>query len=194
MKRLTEVLVSWGPLGIFILTLLDSAGVPNPGAMDALFLLLAVADPSKAYLCAALAVVGSLIGSMILFYIARKGGEPYLAKVTSGPRGTKFRTWFQRYGLVTVFIPALLPIPMPLKAFVICSGALGVPPLWYFLVVLAARVPRYFGLAYLGAQLGKNSLGWLNTHKWHMLEFAAGLAVFLFLLIRLAERIRRTEA
>ena len=76
---------------------------------------------------AALALAGSLIGCFILFYIARRGGEVYMAKYTSSGRGARFKTWFQHYGLLTIFIPALVPIPMPLKVFVICAGALASP-------------------------------------------------------------------
>ena len=35
---------------------------------------------------------------------------------------------FQHYGMLTVFISAISPIPMPMKLFVISSGALGVRP------------------------------------------------------------------
>ena len=53
-----------------------------------------------------------------------------------------FRTWFMRYGLVTVFIPALLPIPfLPFKAFAACAGALGVTRT-RFLLVLPPRAFR----------------------------------------------------
>ena len=90
----------------------------------------------------------------------------------------KFRAWFQRYGLVTVFIPALVPmVPLPMKVFVLCAGALAVSP-WTFLAVVAAgKVPRMFGLAYLGKSLGENSTQWLKDHRWH---FVVG-AVVLFI-------------
>ena len=133
---------------------------------------------------AALTLVGSLIGCFILFYIARRGGEAYLAKYTASGRGARFKTWFQRYGLLTVFIPALVPIPMPLKAFIICAGAMGISPWAYLRVLLAARIPRYFALAYLGSQLGTQSWPWLKAHALHMLAFAVVLFVFLYLLVK----------
>ncbi len=63
--------------------------------------------------------------------------------------------WFQKYGLVTVFVPALVPLPfLPFKAFAACAGAMGVSR-WRFLGVLAVgRILRYLGLAYLGVKLG----------------------------------------
>src|SRR5688500_19839856 len=48
--------------------------------------------------------------------ISRRGGEWYLRKRGSNPRSQRFRRWFDKYGLLTVFISALVPLPvMPMK-------------------------------------------------------------------------------
>ena len=189
MKRIRDALVSWGPLGLFALALIESAGIPNPGGTDAVLLVLTIARPEIALLCAVLATAGSLIGSAIFFEITSKGGEALLAKYTSGGRGGKFKAWYRRYGLVTVFISALLPIPvMPFKVFAACAGAMGVKRARYLLVLAAARLPRYAGLAFLGAQLGENSTVWLRSHLWHMGGFAVVLFIALYALVRRADR------
>src|SRR5579863_2291359 len=116
MRHLRDVLVSWGPLGVLLLATVESAGIPNPGGTDALLLVLAIARPQQAMLCAVLAAAGSLIGSVIFYEITRRGGEKFLAKYAAGGGTQRFREWFARYGLITVFIPALLPIPiLPFK-------------------------------------------------------------------------------
>lgn len=189
MKAFLEMLKAWGPGGVLALAIVESAGIPNPGGTDALLLFLTISNPARAWTCAALATVGSLIGSAIFYRVIRKGGEIYLDRRTSSGRGAKFKAWFLRYGLATVFVCALLPIPvLPLKAFILCAAAMGVPMRRYLLVMLAARLPRYFGLAYLGRELGEHSSAWLKQHVWHMAVFAALLFVFLFLVIRLSER------
>jgi membrane protein DedA with SNARE-associated domain len=187
LKRLAAKLAAWGPGGVFLLAFLDSAGVPVPATVDALLMLTAVASPATAYLTAAAAVAGSLLGSLVLFSLARKGGEMYLARHTESPRAKKFRAWFGRYGLVTVFIPKLLPIPLPTKVFVVSAGALGVQRGKFLAVVLAARIPRYVALAYLGSKLGEDSVPWLKQHVWHMMGVAAILFALLFLLVRWAD-------
>ena len=185
MRHLRDVLVSWGPLGILLLAAVESAGIPNPGGTDALLLLLAIARPQDAMLCALLAAIGSLIGSAIFYEITRKGGEKFLAKYTTGSSGQRFREWFGRYGLITVFIPALLPIPiMPFKVFAACAGVMCVPRYRFFLVLAAARFPRYLALAYLGQQLGENSSAWLKSHVWHLLALAAASGLALYALVR----------
>lgn len=192
MKDFVATLVAWGPPGLLVLAALDSAGIPIPAAVDALLMVLAANSPSTAYIAAAMALVGSLCGSMFLFLIARKGGEKYLEKHTIGERGQKLRQWFQHYGLLTVFISAISPIPMPMKLFVISAGALGVHPRSFFLTVLAARIPRYGALAYLGSQLGTEAGTYLKSHAWQIGGILLLLFAVLFACVKIMDR-RRGE-
>ncbi|MBL8294610.1 MAG: VTT domain-containing protein [Bryobacterales bacterium] len=189
MRKLALWLQAFGPPGAFAISLIDSAGIPLPGGVDAIMVLTAITNPGLATLSAFLAVVGSAIGCMILFLIARKGGEVYLERHASSPLALKFRAWFGRFGLLTVFIPALVPIPgLPVKVFVLSAGALGVRPRSFLLTILAARAPRYFGLAFLGAQLGDNALPWLTAHAWHLAVFSAMLFAALYLAVKRLDR------
>lgn len=166
--------------------------MPLPAAVDALLIATAVVNPKAAMLSAFTAVLGSAIGCMILFYLARKGGEAYLERHTQSENAAKFSAWFQTYGLITVFVPCLLPIPMPLKVFVLSAGALGVKPLHFLGVVVAARVPRYFGLAWLGMHLGHDAGAWIKSHVVHLCVFAALLALALYLAVKLTARESRS--
>src|SRR5579862_4201423 len=169
--------------------MVESAGIPNPGGTDFLLLFITAARPEDAVLTAALAVVGSLVGSLFFFELLRRGGEKFLAKYTASGRGLRFRAWFLRYGLITVFIPALLPIPiLPFKVFAACAGATCVPRKRFLAVMFAARVPRYFALAYLGLTVGEHSGQWIKDHIWYLLAFAVALATALSLLVRRANR------
>lgn len=195
MNDFLETLKSWGAFGAFLVALIDGAGLPNPGGPDYLLLFLGWKSPSTAYLCAATTCAGSLLGIMFLYWLARKGGEQYLDRKASGPRAMRLRRWFKRYGLVTVFIPALVPVvPLPLKVFVLSAGALGVRPLTFLATVAAGRVPRYFGLAWVAKSLSGDPRGWLAAHKWDFVIAAAVLLVFSVALIRIAERYRAAKA
>ena len=189
MHHFLEVLKELGPLGVLILSVVESLGIPNPGGTDFLLLFIAASRPDTAMLSAFLAIAGSLAGSMFFFEVLHRGGERLLAKYTSSGRGQRFQAWFLRYGLITVFIPAFLPIPiLPYKVFAACAAALGVPRLRFLAVLVAARVPRYLALAYLGAKLGADSGTWLRAHMWHLLAFAALLTLTLTFLVRRANR------
>lgn len=192
MRHFVETLRALGPFGVLILAVLDSAGVPVVGGVDALLIWVSVTNPGAAYAAAAMAVVGSLMGSLFLFFLARKGGEAYLDKYTSTPSGRRLKAWFLEYGLLTIFVPAVVPIiPMPLKVFILSAGALGVSPPVFGLVLLVARLIRYFLLAWLGLRLGDQTLPYLKGHLWQLLGLAAALFVGLYLLIKLLDRRRR---
>lgn len=155
------------------------------GGVDAVIVLIAVASHAQAYLAALAAILGSLVGSLILFVIARKGGEEYHRRHTSTARGNRFRAWFHEFGLLTVFVPAFVPIiPLPLKIFIISAGALEESPVTFSIVLLAARVPRYLFLAWLGTRLGENTLPFLRQHLWELILFACALFVGLYFLVR----------
>jgi membrane protein YqaA with SNARE-associated domain len=194
MRHFRDILVSWGPLGLLLWSAMESAGIPNPGGTDFMLLALAVALPSKAFLCAVMAIVGSLTGSVVFYEITRRGGEKLLARYTSTGRGARFREWFRRYGLATVFVAALLPVPiMPFKVFAACAGATGVGRTRFFLTLAAARIPRYFALAYLCVKLGEDSTDWVRSHAWHMAGFAFALLVGIYFLLKYMDRPRVFE-
>jgi len=173
-----------------LLAVVDSFGAPMVGGVDAVVILVAVADHSRAYWGAGAAILGSLIGSMGLFYVARRGGEAYLERHTSRGRGAKFRAWFQEYGLLTVFVPAFVVIPMPMKVFVLSAGAFGVRPRTFLIVLAAARVPRYLFLAWLGTRLGNQTGPYLREHIWQFGGFALVLFAVLYVGIKLVHRRR----
>ena len=136
--------MAFGPLGILILALLDSA-VPVAGVFDVLIAVFAAQRPAIGWWCAVCAVIGSTAGNYVLLQTARRGGDAggfrrrRRRSVSTGTtRGKKFRAWFERYGLITVFIPALLPFPLPLKLFVISAGALGTRTRAFLMVVILA--------------------------------------------------------
>jgi membrane protein DedA with SNARE-associated domain len=189
MKTFLNTLVSWGPAGMFLAALLDGAGLPIPGGVDALIIFLSASLPEDTYWFALVATLGSVIGNFILFLAAQRGGRAFLEKRSRSPRSQRFRRWFDRYGLTTVFVAALVPLPvMPLKIFVLSSGALGSNPLRFVLVFLSARIPRYLGLALLGRAMGNNAIDYLKHHVWHLVGFAVLLFAVLAYLMRYMDK------
>ena len=189
MKKFLSGLVGWGLPGLFVAASLDGAGLPIPGGVDVLVIFLASQAPEDAIRLAMVAVVGSVIGNFFLFALARRGGQAFLEKRSSSKTSRRFRRWFGRYGLLTVFVSALVPLPvMPMKIFVLSSGALGSPPLRFLLTFLGARIPRYLGLAMLGRAMGSNAMDYLKHHVWHLVGFAAALFAVLALIVRYADR------
>jgi membrane protein YqaA with SNARE-associated domain len=187
-------LISWGPYGLLLLATLDSAGVPVVAGVDALLIAIATRDPDKAYTAAVCAILGSLAGSVFLFGIARKGGEVLLSKHIARRRGARLHAWFQRYGLVTVFLPALSPLPLPMKVPAFCAGALQVRWSYFIAVVLSARIIRYFVLAYLGKHYGHETFRFLMSHLPFVIALAVALAFLSVLTLQFIDRREHPKA
>lgn len=176
---------------MFLIAIIDSAGIPVPGGVDGLVVFFAVQVPGAAYTTAAIAVVGSIIGSLVLFFLARRGGEAYFERHAQTRRGARMKRWFLEYGLTTVFVPAMVPIPMPLKLFIIAAGAFEMHPAAFTLVLGIARILRYFFLAWLGRKLGNQTLPYLTHHLWQLFGFAAALFFALYVAIKVVDRRRK---
>jgi membrane protein YqaA with SNARE-associated domain len=169
-EHLAKYLIAYGPAGVFVLSALDSLGVPLPALLDGLILGVAadsVRTPHIAWLTALLAVVGSTGGNILLFTAARHGHRLFRRKGAPEAVPGRFQKWFHRYGLVTVFIPAVTPVPpLPLKFFVISAGAFRTPYSRFVSVIVAARAIRFLGEAWLGLQLGRDAQGFLIRNGW----------------------------
>src|SRR5689334_20932701 len=194
LNSIKDALVSYGPFGVLLLAFLDSAGIPVAAGMDALIILVAVQSPGRAWLVAVLAVAGSVAGNIVLFSAARKG-RSWARKeeeAIAPAEPSRFERWFREYGLITIFVPAVVPvIPLPLKVFVISAGYTRARVVPFLGVIVVARIVRYFGEAYLGMKLGQESLPWLKQHMWTMAGIALAFCIAVYLMM-LWQRRRRT--
>jgi membrane protein YqaA with SNARE-associated domain len=195
LQNITNLLIAYGPLGILLLAFVDSAGIPVANGMDALVILLSAKNPAGAPLYAAVGVLGSAAGNLVLYWVARHGGRRFLDREAPAEgRSGRFRNWFRRYGLLTVFIPGVVPIPLPMKVFVISAAALGVSLPRFMGTVVVARIIRYGGEAWLGAMVGEHSTRFISEHIWHLTAAAVGLFLLLYLWIRHTERRAAADA
>jgi membrane protein YqaA with SNARE-associated domain len=196
--KLTAALLAFGPFGILLVALLDSLVIPLPAGVDVLVLTIAVdsaaaSEPYRAYFAALMAVIGSTIGNLALYWAARHGSRRLIKDVTPSPRAQKFQQWFHRYGLLTVFVPCVTPvIPFPLKVFVVSAGALHTRVSKFLLVVVLARTIRYFGEAWLGLNLGPHAEAFLRRNAWSLLGAALAMAMGCYIAIRW--NVRRRES
>jgi membrane protein YqaA with SNARE-associated domain len=196
LTKLSVVLIAYGLPGIFLLSVLDSLGIPLPAAVDLLLLDVGVHSthvPQRAYLMALLAVIGSLTGNIALFQAARHGRR-LIGKSEPAPgERRRFQDWFRRYGLLTVFVPAVVPfVPLPLKVFVISAGALHIPFRRFIAVMTAARLIRYFGLAWLALQLGADAHEFLVHNAWRLVGAALACALAMYLVMNWSDRRRQS--
>src|ERR1700722_14047376 len=145
-----------GLFGLFIVAVIDSSVIPLPipGSTDLLLLWL-VAHGGDPWLLAPGAIVGSIIGGYTTWHIGRKGGEAALQRHVPARMLKRVVRWVECHPVLAVFIPALLPPPIPLLPFALASGALGVSRERFLVVFGAARSLRYSFVAWLGVIYGR---------------------------------------
>ena len=81
---------------------------------------------------------------------------------------------YQRFGLLAVVVPSLLPPPTPFKIFVLMAGAAAVAPWRFGLAIVIGRGIRYFGQGYLAVRYGERAVEMVKANG---AEAGIGLAV-----------------
>jgi membrane protein YqaA with SNARE-associated domain len=158
---LTATIQEWasglGGVGLFTIAALDSSFLSFPQVNDLLIIYLSTMYPARMPYYAAMTVLGSLLGCFALFSVTWRGGEAFLRRRFSTGRVTRGLALYQRYGLLAVIIPALLPPPVPLKLFVLLAGAAKVAPWRFGAAIAIGRGIRYFGQGYLAVLYGERA-------------------------------------
>ena len=147
---------AFGGPGLFILCLLDSTFVPLPSSADALLIFLSMTNPHWMLMYVFLAVLGSTIGCVILYYVSRRAGSRALAKF-SPAKQKRVKDWIDKYDVLSVLVACLLPPPFPLKLFVVTTGVLRLSVVRFTLAIAAGRAFRYLLLGYLAARYGEQA-------------------------------------
>ncbi len=165
---------SLGAPGLFLISFLDSSVLTFPVINDLLLIELSIQHPLRMPLYAAMAMVGSVLGCTLLYFIARKGGEAIFHE-KAGKRAKKIRHWVEQNGFGGMLFVALLPPPTPFKVFVFAAGVFEVPLLSFVSALTLARAIRYFGMGFLAIRYGNNAMPFLAHHK---VEVAIGVLLF----------------
>ncbi len=152
-----------GP-GLFIIALLDSSLLSFPEVVDLLLMGLVIQHKERVVYYALLSTLGSIAGCFVLYAIARKGGEAFLRRRFAGHHIDRALRLFQKYGLLAVAIPSILPPPVPFKIFVFAAGVARVPPLEFLAAVAIGRGVRYFGEAFLALWYGEAAIAFLKEN------------------------------
>jgi uncharacterized membrane protein YdjX (TVP38/TMEM64 family) len=80
---------------------------------------------------------------------------------------------------------------MPLKAFEICAGALGVSRWAFVLTFVGARIPRYLALCWVGRGLHEEPLRFLKENSLNFVWIALGTFLFCIILVKITDRFRK---
>ncbi|MFZ0061568.1 MAG: VTT domain-containing protein [Pyrinomonadaceae bacterium] len=175
LNRLSEVLITFGPFGLFVVALLDSSFVPLPSSADALMLLLTTAHPRWMVLYAAVATAGSAIGCLILYYVSQRAGKRALARF-SERKQKRVKGWIERYDVISVLVASVLPPPFPFKLFVVSAGVFRFSVTRFLIAIVVGRGFRFLLEGYFAIRYGAQAKAVLaQYYPW----IGFGLAVFI---------------
>jgi len=192
LQNLLEWLKAFGPLGLFGISLVDSAGVPLPGGPDAVMIWLSANNPTMMPLYALAATAGSALGCTLLYLIARRAGAAALGRVTPSKRD-RIENLLGRYDMIAVMVPAVLPPPFPFKPFVLCAGVFKLKT-WRFITgIFIGRSVRFLIEGWLAIRFGEDASRIITRHGWKALVAAAVLAAAVFTVSFLRKRSRETK-
>ena len=138
-------------------------------------------------LYALMAAAGSTLGCILLYFIARKGGEAFFHS-KAGKHSGAVRHWIERNGFGGMLAAALLPPPTPFKFFVFAGGVFEMPLTSFASAIAIARLFRYFGVGYLAVRYGDGALPFLQRHKLNVALAAVVLVVISYGLSQLILR------
>ena len=171
--------VALGGPGLFIIGYLDSSFLSFPEVSDLLIVGMVMRRPHLLVYYALMAALGSVLGCLTIYYIARKGGEAFLRKRFKGHHVDRGLKLFQKYGLLVLIVPALLPPPAPFKIFVLLAGVAAIP-VWQFVTAIGiARIVRYGGEGLLAVWYGDRAFAFLHQHAKEAGLWLAGAALVL---------------
>ncbi len=178
-----------GAPGLFLISFLDSSVLTFPIINDLLLIELSIEHPARMPLYAFMAALGSVLGCVLLFFIAEKGGEALFHR-HAGDRAHAIRHWVVQNGFWGMLVAALLPPPTPFKVFVVAAGGFEVRLASFTSAITLARLVRYFGIGFLAIRYGHDALPFLKQHKWSVALVVMAVAVTSYALSRLILRHR----
>jgi len=179
---LQGVVVTAGAAGLFLVAFLDSSFLSLPEIADILVVYMVTQHPERVVLYVIANTAGSMGGCLVLYVIGKKGGEPLIRKRFKGPTVERAMGFFQRYGVMTVLIPSLLPPPMPFKIFVLLSGVAGIPVARFATAIAIGRGLRYSILGFLAVRYGNVALVYVRENVVMVSLVAVGLLLTVFVI------------
>jgi membrane protein YqaA with SNARE-associated domain len=156
--------LAWGGPGLLVIGFLDSSFLSLPEVNDLLIIFMVTRHKHRLLYYSLMATIGSVLGCLALYFVARKGGETFLRKRFNASHVERGLNLYRKYGLLVVIVPALLPPPAPFKIFVLLAGVAAVPVWQFTAAVFTARFIRYFGEGLLAVYYGDAAMEFVKAH------------------------------
>ena len=175
------------PAMVLIATL-DSSLLSLPEINDYLVVARCYKYPGAVVYFPLFAALGSVLGCLLLYTIMRRGGQALLRKRFRPESIQRVERAYERFGVLAIAIPAILPPPLPFKIFVATAGTLQYPRWKFLLTVMIARSFRYYVEGILAVFYGKQVLLFLKDNGLVILSVVASVVVVGLLIYAIVNR------
>jgi membrane protein YqaA with SNARE-associated domain len=123
---------------------LDSSFLSIPEGNDILIVILSAGKSwERMAYYVGMTTLGSILGCLALYTVGRKGGNPLLKRRFSAETVEWAEKLYERFGILTVVVPSILPPPTPFKIFVLMAGVFKLPTWEFIMAVAVGRTIRY---------------------------------------------------
>jgi uncharacterized membrane protein YdjX (TVP38/TMEM64 family) len=165
-RSLVEQFGAWGPLAVFGLELAQSLLAPIPGqAIEAVSGYLYGSGWGFVY-----AYSGLVLGSSILFFLARRFGRPLAVRLVGESSMSRLDDLARRGGAPLFFLIWLIPFA-PDDLACLAAGLTPMPVRQFFILMILGRSPGIFVSVWIGANAARVSPVW-----WWVILVGIGLA------------------
>ena len=190
---LVRTLEPYGAPGLMLIAICDSSFLSLPEVNDVALMALSINNPANMWRLATMTVLGSIIGCSLLYSIGRKGGEALLEKRFAPAKVSRVRAWYQKYGMLAVIVPSLLPPPLPFKIFVLSAGAFKISWPRFITAVAIGRSIRYFSEGILAVLYGRQAIQ-IVSDNFPFVGFVLAVLIVAGAFIYVYSRRRRVNA
>jgi membrane protein YqaA with SNARE-associated domain len=152
---LYATVVEYGGPALLLVALADSSFLSIPEGNDILIIALSTGqswDLMSYYVT--MTIIGSVLGCTLLYSVGRRGGD-FVKRRLSEERRNEMRRLYDRWGIWTLLVPAVLPPPTPFKIFVLSAGLFRIPPGRFIVLISLGRSIRYFMWGILAVLYGE---------------------------------------
>ena len=154
-----------GPLGLFLMSALDSSFLVLPFGNDLLLVAL-VSSNRESLIWIAYVIVsaaGSLLGVSVIDLIMRKTGEKGLERFVSAKKIEKLKSKMGNKAGISVFVATLLPPPFPFTPAIMTASALQFSKAKLFSAVFLGRLLRFGAEAVFALYFGRQVIAFINS-------------------------------
>jgi len=100
-------------------------------------------------------LIGTILGSILVFYFSRKLGRPFVERIMSKETLKKLDKYFVKKGRPGLVVSRMIPLLFPIDAISIAAGLTKISYKDFIIFSTIGLIPNIFLLTFFGSQISK---------------------------------------